>query len=528
MRFLPVQPYLSSLAPDAEERVARNLANTERGRLKDWTSPLIPDKDDPRGGRLQRIAEVSDWLYPTGYEWLDEAEHDQELMIGPWSIQLPYRERKRVYDYFQQMEINPNPDAIRYAYTQVSRLVQETLRPVSLETAYADMPTGTNLGLPFASKDVQYREMVLELARAIRRSDFVMEPDPALLFWRGQARGLDDDPKQRDVWGYSHYLILFELMLQIPLLNYLRRRRIEFAAWVSPSAVDEAVTYVIENCKQDILSVDFSRFDASVPDVLIRMIFRILKNWFGERWTRQIEYVENAFLNVGLLTPEGIIVDRHGGVPSGSGLTNLIDSLIQLLAFKYISYRMKNEIDVHLVQGDDGVICFNRSWNLEEVSGLAAELGLKLSSDKGGVSKDRVYFLQNIHSRDRAIDGYYKGVRPVMRVMNGAFSYERFHDGWTGADDSLRWMQQFNNLQNHPKFREAVRFLWDNDKYLRRYSIAELIDKAGGPEQAESVLELKAFSAGKMQLEDYPSSPIWKEVMLLKSGKVAPYGPRRM
>jgi len=332
------------------------------------------------------------------------------------------------------------------------------------------------------------------------------------------------------VWGYPHYLTLFELQLQVPLLKYLTGRPdtgITFAPWVGPDAVNEAVTTVMEMSEHDILSVDFSGFDASIPRILIEEIFDIMLDWFVASAHPLIRYVGKAFLNIGLLTPEGILEDRNGGVPSGSGLTNLVDSLVQLFAFNYIAYRMNSDIDFHIVQGDDGVVSFNTPWSLDNVVNIARELNLKVSSDKGGVSRDRVYFLQNIHSKSWSRRGVYPGIRPIMRILNGALSYERFKNGWKPEDDTLRWIQQFENGKYHPRFPEAVSFLYGNDKYLRRYSIHELIERAGGPEKVESVLGIEGFSAGKLLPQQYGTSAVVAEVVRLKSEGVSPHQPRR-
>jgi len=518
MEILPSKAYLESLSPEAEELVAQSLASTKVGRLKDWVTPLIADRNDPIGGRVSRIDEMRQWLFPTGYDWLDAVEADAIEGIGPESIQLPYDERKEVvYDYFSQPDIHPSWDSWDYATNKLAGLVSTAVRLVDLNTAYEDMPRGTNLGLPFATADAEYRIQVLELARHVSRSGFKGRPDPCMLYWRGQMKGLDVTPKQRTVWGYPHYITLLELQIQIPLLHVLRSK-LEFSAWNEPTVVNHAVTEVMLHARQDILSVDFSRFDASVPRVLIEQIFAILRSWFTSKAHPVIDYVERCFLEIGLLTPEGILQDRNGGVPSGSGVTNLIDSLVQLFAFHYISHRMGNSVDMHLVQGDDGVVAFHDPWSLDSVSEVALELGLKVSSDKGGVSRTHVSFLQNHHDVSYKKQGLYVGIRPIARVFGKALCYEGFKSHWDGADDSLRWIQQFEACRYHPRFGKAVDFLFDNDKYLRRYSLAELVTKAGGVGEAESALDLTAFPYGKMPIREYNSSAVWKEVLQRKAG----------
>lgn len=525
MRTLSSIRYLDSLSQDAEMRVRKSLDRTSVGFDKDLVTPL-GDRADPRAGRIQRIHEISELVFPTGYEWLDDVERDRMEGIGPYSIMLPYNDRKpQVYQYFEQKtSIHYSPEALDIATEYVSSLIRSQLHSVSPDVAFADMPRGTNLGHPFYSSDFsEYGMATLEMARALIRGGF-NDPviPPCLLYWRGQPRGLDEITKQRTVWGFSHIVTILELMLQIPMLHALRKRH-EFAAWVSTAAVDEVATNILDTAENDILSVDFSGFDASVNEILIHRVFDIIRNWFSTREIRLIDYVENVFLTTGLLTPEGILVDRHGGVPSGSGLTNLIDSLVQLLAFHYFASLRRNEVMISTVQGDDGVYSFTRRWELEDVQYVLGNLGLKVSSDKGGVSRDRVYYLQNVHSKDYRIDGVSVGVRPAFKVLNGMLSYERFHKHWEAADDTLRWRQQLFAAFRHPAFVKLVGWLYDNDR-LSNLTIKQLVKLGGGRERVESALELKAFPYGKPTLSDMASSPVEIELQHLRDRSRAPAG----
>jgi hypothetical protein len=519
MRALSIHPYLQTLAPDAQVRVTRSLERTSNGFDQDLVTPLVPDRDHPDEGRQLRVSEVASWLFPTRYDWLDELETAQMAKIGPYSIMLPYEERKpQIYSYFAQRQVSIDSAAFEYASVQLSNLVRSTLHSSSIERAFDDMPRGTNLGLPFATADREYAKAVLELARHISRNGFQAEPDPCILYWRGQPRGLGLAPKQRTIWGYPHYLTIFELMLQIPMLNYLRKE-IAFCAWVDQATTNAAVTEILQHSRHNILSVDFSGFDASIPGVVLRRVFEVLRGWFSTREKLLIDYVEDVFMGIGLLTPEGILIGRDGGVPSGSGITNLVDSLVQLFAFHYIAYRIHNRIELHLVQGDDGVVMWQYPWVLDDVVNAAAELGLSVSSDKGGVSRDRVYYLQNVHSRDYLIDGSAVGIRPIMKVLNGMLSYERFHKRWNSYDDSLRWIQQCENAKFHPEFRELCSFLFEHDRYVQNMDINQIIKKSGGVERAESALDQRSFPFGKVPVIELPRSSTGRELQRIKRRK---------
>ncbi len=514
MEISSLQPMLQGLAPDAEQRVTRSLERAQLGFAKDLVTPLVADRDYPVRGRLHVIQEWEEFVY-TKYDWLNDLEDDRKESIGPYSIMLPYEKRKdEVLKYFTQADIRIGTDEYRYAMEEVGKLVPRLLNAVNLETAFWDMPRGTNLGYPFFSSDfLEYGKTSLELARDWEREGFKVKTPPCSLYWRGQPRGLEEDPKQRTVWGYSHSVIAHELRLQIPMLHALRRR-LEFSAWVGTDAVDNAASIIIDEADGDILSSDIHAFDASAAGDLVRMAFNVIRSWFSNSYSDLIDFVERVFLETELITPDGLLGGRQGGVPSGSGLTNLIDSLIQLLVYHICAYRMGNALAFTLVQGDDGVFTFSKPWVLSDVREIMQSLGFEMSSDKGGVSRDRLFFLQNVHSRDYRQEGLTVGVRPLMKVLNGALSYERFREEWVNYDDTFRWRQQFTAALRHPAFFNAVSWLKDNDTF-GCLPLKQVIKLAGGRKQVESALDMKAFPFGKPTIEEMSSGPVERTLDIL-------------
>lgn len=492
----------SHLYGDELVRLKESLSRTTRGSEVDYVSPLIPDRNDPDRGRADRISEIESQLLPTGYRWLDAAEEEQRDKIGAYSVMLPFKERRdQILTYFKQVRPQIEWPAMNKAYRLISGLVdKQSLNPISVEQAFAEMPKNTNLGLPWVTSDGSLRFEVLESAREIETNRYKIDYNyPCMLYWRGQPKGLGEIPKQRTVWGFPHDITVHELRIQEPLLKVLRNH-LQFASWIGPDAVNRAVTKIINSTRGKMkLSADFSGYDASVPYELIHLAFNLLRDWFANS-EDLIDFLENQFLNIGLATPEGVWSGRSGGVPSGSGLTNLIDSLIQLLVFSYVSIILGNPIVYHLVQGDDGVIVFRDNWDLEQVSAILQELGLNLSTEKGTVEHERIHFLQNIHSHDYRVHGVCVGVRPLYRILNGMLSYERMHNDWSGYDDSVRWMQQLETGKWHPKFPCMIDFLYRNDKYQERYNADQLVTEAGGLKAVESVLRLPSFPYGKADI----------------------------
>lgn len=502
MLVTPARVILGRYPIEVQDRVARSMAKTAFGYDVDLVTPLCENREEQDYWRERRRYELLHTILPTGYSWLDEAEVEQSSKIGSYSIQLPYEDRKlNVYSYFRERNLKIDRTAFDYASNELAKLVRSQLHATSVDFAFSELPRGTNLGLPWMTSDKEYLPLVLERARTVaREGHHVKDLDPAILFWRGQPKGIGELPKQRTIWGMSKWTVVMGLRVQIPLLDYLKRQ-MDFAAWVGPAAVDEAVTTVHDSTDGDILSVDFSGFDASVPGALLMRVFSIMRHWFIGRDTPLIDLLERVFLETQLLTPEGTLGDRDGAVPSGDALTNLIDGLVQKFAFHYVAYRLRNSVAHHLVQGDDGVVAFQRPWALEDVVESMSELGLSVSSDKSEVSRHLVGFLQNLHHTDYRREGQMVGIRPLSRVLNGALSYERFKGKeWNGFDDTLRWYQQFESAKWHPQFSKAVNLLYMWDKYSQEYNVDQILSRGGGLDTAKSLLNEKSFPYGKFSI----------------------------
>jgi len=156
--------------------------------------------------------------------------------------------------------------------------------------------------------------------------------------------------------------------------------------------------------------------------------------------------------------------ERTGGVPSGSVLTNLIDSLVNLWVMYYSAHRLGSRVLFALSQGDDGVYTFQGYPSKADLSGVISELGMTMSEEKSMMSTECVHFLQNLHTRRYLIDGLSVGQRPFTHILNSAMSMER-DDGkeWNRDCHTIRWLQQWSEGDNHPSFHEACDWLYESD-----------------------------------------------------------------
>lgn len=481
------------------------MNRSRKGQPVDYVTPLV-DRGNKTLSRASLRDELLDAILGRSYPWLDEIELEQAEKIGPYSIMLPFKEREEgVFKYFGPKRMDHDPVILTQAFRNMARLIQpHSLSLLDVDSAYNGMPTNTNLGLPWLTKGVESDKREV-LAHAHLLVDTGYNTDlvpvyPAILFWRGQPKGLENSPKQRVIWGFPHDITVLEIRIQTPVLDALVSHP-TFAAWVGQDRVNQVVTEILNSNNYPILSVDFSGFDASVPELLIRMAFDLLRLWFKEEYRRDIDFVEEVFINIPLATPVGVLTRNGGSVPSGSGVTNLIDSLIQGIAGWYAALRNGNGIAMMMVQGDDGLYSFRRPWKPEAIFEAFDELGLTASSDKGGISMDSARFLQNVHHRDHEVGGLYVGIRPLSRILNGMLSYERMSSGWNQFMDAIRWYQQIESGRYHPSFKSLVRLLLKYDRVSQNYGVREIVARAGGIGKAKSILREQSFPFGKYGLD---------------------------
>jgi hypothetical protein len=303
----------------------------------------------------------------------------------------------------------------------------------------------------------------------------------------------------------DHLETIWGLTILYPVLNRLRVLT-GFSAWSSDVAVDDAVTTLLEKAENQgltIISADYSNFDASVPAHIIQCVFDLLRYWFTDETESRLDVLESSFSTLPLITPDGVFEGRNGGVPSGSALTNLVDTLVNLIAGKYAAKRLGIELMSYEVLGDDSIFVFKPTPKLEDLSAAFMELGLDSNPEKQFVSTRSAHFLQRWHSLDYRLSGKCRGVRSIYRTLNGMMSLERWINTETDEIDedskfkylmSARIIMQANNVRWHPMFKEFVELMKEDDKILKTgIDPTTVFRRAGGSDAIRSALSIASY-----------------------------------
>ena len=286
-------------------------------------------------------------------------------------------------------------------------------------------------GFPLMSKKETDEVRGLKEASRLVRTQRRCPPCVAAVRVQQKATG----PKTRLVFAYPMSMTLIEGMFA-PIVIDRIKTSVKCVSYADGLADTGQMTADARRSKY-ILETDFSAFDATIPEFMIRDCFDILRagfllNEFDElAWDTMVNY----FINTPILMPDGNVYITHRGVPSGSWFTNIIDSMVNLLSIFYAQDRsgVEGYVRAHVL-GDDAIIGTENPVDLKQWSRFASELGLCMSPDK---SKVAVY---SDHSRMNytADVPYYLGrywteagawYRPIHITLARLLYHERYVPG---------------------------------------------------------------------------------------------------
>jgi hypothetical protein len=400
---------------------------------------------------------------------------------------------KQTLRYFASREpCTLQNDAVKYANGYVSEFYESNrlgrLRPLDLDVAAVQFKK-SGLGFPVVSSNVErYFEQVLAISRRIWDGGCDREWLTvlfALAGYRGQPLGPPDPDlnpggyaKTRLIYMMPRALANLEKTIQKPLFDALKNVP-AFCAWDSEHAVDVAATRLLSSGRR-VLSIDFKKFDQSIPNEVLGKVYAIYRRWFVPEASDLIDFCEAIVKRTGIIIPDvdgtkgdyEVLsgVDRTGGMPSGCVMTNMSDSNVNAWVMAYTAKVLKTEILAGHFQGDDGAIVFKGDPSLADITGiLSSHLGMTLSADKSSYERDSLTFLQNVHTPRYLVDDLCRGIRPIMHAANAAASHERADSADYVADDyeTIRVCQQMGYCLHHPSVTEFADWLVDNDDFAR-------------------------------------------------------------
>jgi len=279
---------------------------------------------------------------------------------------------------------------------------------------------------------------------------------------------------ERFVFGAPFSLNIVEKSFIYPMMETIRNvGHPFFSAWEGFSQVEislrdsnffsEGHTYIQQ---------DFVKMDKHVNRLQMKIVELITINFWQSRMQSDFAFLLSHVLDIGVLINLDTLVSGTHGMPSGSGLTNFAESLINLyIMLSYKSYGI--EVVSFQGLGDDGILAIKRNGKtndeiLDVMQKVAASVGQDINPEKQGISEHTTIYLQRFFDdRLPRVDGKVLGMYPSILSLNTAMNPERYHDAskWSKEMEILRWIMILENNKNLPYFHDLIQFFMKGDKY---------------------------------------------------------------
>jgi len=307
----------------------------------------------------------------------DAGEHDR----GTPSPALLVRGASKGQDGLRSFSSESYKAAIRSVYRtagckdrgHIPYTVDEIVAEVVLASSYA--------GAPLFSTN---RDVLAEGTRLARRIIAGLRGFDPYVFGRRVQHG-HAGPKTRLVWMAPLPTTIVGSRFSKRVMENLSRTR-PFV-WGTHGVERGAILSEIESKFRYVYSLDFSKFDSTVPARMIDDAFRVARTHLDlteqdqDVWTRYV----NDFIHSRIIAPDGHVYQVHKGIPSGSAFTSIIGSIVNLILVSYMWHSITGHELPHdrvLVMGDDVIIGSNTYVTKSQLASAATDLGFAVSVEK--------------------------------------------------------------------------------------------------------------------------------------------------
>lgn len=257
-----------------------------------------------------------------------------------------------------------------------------------------DLVMDSSSGYPHFVRKSEMKDQILHEGRTwlhhAKSKDFHRLPLlPCSVGVRG-ALSPEDDPKTRLVWMYPAAVTVAEGVYAQPLIEAMYKQKAKYflTGVESRSRITRYLALLNEEKGQYGVGLDFSSFDCFPVVDLIYDAFKILKQnvnfgsyWDPDNdivtagthdlrdWERVAKRAEHGydnlveyFVHTPIILPNGLVVRKHHGVPSGSHFTNLIDSIVNRLLQKTFGIYTERSIRNLATNGDDSAFIVSETY----------------------------------------------------------------------------------------------------------------------------------------------------------------------
>lgn len=210
---------------------------------------------------------------------------------------------------------NPDASAGYLAYPKHKREVPDLIKTVALEI------------MKSYDKTISFPAIALTRAQI---TDFIDE--------EGNLAPENIKYKTRLVMCVDAASVLVEQTFGQPILDCILKAQPQYAGGKDDY---EIRNFLLRTCTgKRWVSLDYSKFDATIQGWLIKDVFSFLSEYYSEEHRLAFEWMTNNFINMQLLMPDGSLKNLHKGIKSGSYFTQIVGSICNILMIlTYFCYK---------------------------------------------------------------------------------------------------------------------------------------------------------------------------------------------
>lgn len=353
-----------------------------RAALKPYISQM--SKPDPRGIFDDHVAQI---LEQQGFSW----EEDPRSVYDPGQLYAALERYATDFTLYERVDKH-FAYGIRMAFKIFAKPKHfDTLEVLSDERVVKDaLKLDKSAGLPTLTKKRDSLLYAFDREAQIRKG--IKAPNPCIAYKRTQQGN-----KTRLVWGYPLEMTIMESRFARPLIDQFLQRRTPMAFGMSKTELGAKLHRYIKEDKGTTVCLDYSKYDSSVSKTLIKEAFRILSTWFTntDEETYGWDTVVRYFITTPIVMPDGhLYTGKDHGVPSGSYFTQMIDSVVNVIAM----YALRSRFGLDFkptslyVLGDDVIVSVYGKVDLSAWATYLATFGLHLHDDEK-TEVDKTHFL---------------------------------------------------------------------------------------------------------------------------------------
>lgn len=305
----------------------------------------------------------------------------------------------------------------------------------------------TNSGFPRFTRRNRVRKQEVQDAVAGRAYDY-----PAIILFRYYYG------KLRPVWMFPMATNLCEFSFQQPIQEELQNSPLDWVRqYLTPWAGYEYVKQVLTNQwhGQWILGGDTTKMDAHMRPAQLSLVFHVVKWLFQERYWDDLYQSIMWITRIPLLISDKYQLEGIHGLASGSGWTQLSETVLQLL-MAYNAGVTGQGI------GDD--FYWISDATPDEIVEYLGKFGLPANPQKQSSGKQSLTFLQRMNHQlffsrdnDTVLGAYY----PTIRALGSMLQPEKFHkpSEWNSDMFCVRNYTILENTVDDPCFDEFATFV---------------------------------------------------------------------